>query len=506
MSEASAPLIDRKEKLRIPPQPIPKRPPQERIEDFDEVYLPLSLDVVLKEAARCLQCPAAPCVKACPLRNDIPGALLRLEQGDIIGAADKFRETNNAPEMCGRLCPQECFCEGACVVAKKSRAVAIGRLEAFVADYQRQRYGWPKARPQPPTGQRVVVVGSGPAGLAAAEELAKRGHGVTVFEAWPKPGGILRYGIPSFKLNKSIVDGKVAQLAEMGVQFVTGVRVGQDVAVDELLRQGYAAVFMGVGTGISSSLKVPGENLEGVYSATEFLARGNLPPEDLPPGMRGAINPGRRVVVIGGGDTAMDCVRTAVRLGARQARLRTRTTMADDLVSYRPVAGEFQVLCIYRRTEAEIRGREEERYHAKEEGVDFLFLATPVRFVGDEAGRLVAVRCVRMELGEPDESGRPRPKPIVGSEFEIDADCAVVAVGYRADPLIPQTTPGLEVDDFGFIVADPETGATSRVGIYAGGDDIRGTDWVATAIADGRRAAVAIDEYLRNRDGRRKAA
>lgn len=505
MSQSSMPLVDRKEKLRIPPQPMPKRTTQERIEDFKETYLPLSIEAARTEASRCLQCPAAPCTKACPLHNDIAGALLLLEQGDIVGAANKFRETSNAPEMCGRLCPQELFCEGACVLGKRAGPVAIGRLEAFVSDYQRQHYGLPQPRRVRPTGHRVAVVGSGPAGLAAAEQLAKHGHNVTVFEAWPKPGGILRYGIPSFKLSKAIVDEKVAQIASLGVQFVNNTRVGQDITADELLRQGYDAIFMGVGTGISSSLRIPGENLKGVYSALEFLVRGNLPPEDLPPGMREPISFGRRIVVIGGGDTAMDCVRTAVRL-ARQAKIRTEATLRDELVSYRPTCSQFEVLCVYRRTEAEMRGREEERQHAIQEGVDFLYLTAPIRFVGDEEGRLVAVRCIRMELGEPDETGRPRPRPIVGSEFEIDADCAVVAVGFRADNLVPQTTPGLDVDEFGFIIADPDTGATSRIGIYAGGDDIRGTDWVTTAIADGRRAAVAIDEYLRKQDRRDWAA
>jgi glutamate synthase (NADPH/NADH) small chain len=372
--------------------------------------------------------------------------------------------------MCGRLCPQEQLCEGHCVVGKKNIPVAIGRLEAFIADHG----GRTAPHLAPPAGKIVAVVGSGPAGLAVAEYLAVRGHGVKVFEAWPKPGGVLRYGIPDFKMDKRHVDEQVEYLRGLGVQFVFNVRVGYDVTVDQLFAQGYGAVFLGHGAGRGNKLGAPGEDLPGVYSATDFLVRANLEPEDLPPHMREPVDNGSRVVVIGGGDTAMDCVRTAVRLGA----------------------GE--VCCVYRRTEAEMPGRAEERKNAMEEGVQFVFQATPIRFVGNAAGtRVKAARFQRMELGEPADSGRRRPVPVIGSDFEIGADMVVVAIGYKVEKLIYQTTPGLAATDWGTVQAD-EAGRTSRPGVFAAGDNVRGTDLVVTALADALRAAAAIDEFLRD--------
>jgi len=414
-------------------------------------------------------------MKACPLHNDIPGALALLEAGDFVGAANKFRETSLMPEMCGRLCPQELLCEGSCVVGKKAIPVAIGRLEAFVADYQRQQEGFPMPPIPSPSGQRAAIVGSGPAGLVVAEELAKHGHSIVVYETWPLPGGILRYGIPNFKMDKAIVDEKISCLEKLGVRFVCNTTVGDSVTVDDLLAAGFEAVFLGHGAGQPVKMGIPGEDLKGVYQASEFLVRCNLPPEQLPPSMREPIDVGKRVVVVGGGDTAMDCVRTALRMGAPQ------------------------VQCVYRRSEAEMPGRREEKRNAREEDIPFVYLTAPVGFVGDNNGRIRSLVCQRMELGEPDESGRPRPVPIPGSEFEIGVDTVVLALGYRADKLLQTTTPGLGADKKGLLVIDPETGRTSRPGVFAGGDNVRGPDLVVDAVADGMRAAAAIDEYLRRK-------
>jgi len=471
----SASSLDRKQRLKIPAQTLPKQDPRQRALNWNEVSLPLDEDVARLEALRCIQCPAAPCTKACPLHNDIPGALALAETGDFIGAANKFRETSLMPEMCGRLCPQEHLCEGDCVVGKKAIPVAIGRLEAFVADYQRQREGFPLPVPPSPTGRLAAVIGSGPAGLVVAEELAKQGHSVVVYEAWPLPGGILRYGIPSFKIDKAIVDEKIAFLEKLGVRFICDTTIGDSVTVDDLFAAGFEAIFMGHGAGQPVKMGIPGEDLTGIHQATEFLVRCNLPRQQLPPSMREPIEVGKRVVVVGGGDTAMDCVRTALRMGAPQ------------------------VNCVYRRTEAEMPGRREEKRNAREEGIQFTYLTAPVGFTQHDDGRVRSVICQRMKLGEPDASGRPRPVPIPGSEFEIEADTVVLALGYRADKLLETATPGLDADKKGLLVIDPETGRTSRPGIFAGGDNVRGPDLVVDAVADAKRAAAAMDEYLRRK-------
>ena len=476
MTDSSSPsTLSPKERLKLPPQTLPKQDPRQRSLNWDEVSLPLDEEVAQLEALRCIQCPAAPCMKACPLHNDIPGALALLEAGDFTGAANKFRETSPLPEMCGRLCPQERLCEGACVVGKKGIPVAIGRLEAFAADYQRQREGFPLPPTPTPTGWRVAVVGSGPAGLVVAEELAKWGHSVVVYEAWPLPGGLLRYGIPDFKMNKAIVDEKIAFLERLEVRFVCNTTVGDSVTVDDLLSSGFEAVFLGSGAGQSVKMGIPGEDLTGIYQATDFLVRCNLPPEQLPASLREPIDVGKRVVIVGGGDTAMDCLRTAVRMGAPNVR------------------------CLYRRTEAEMPGCCKEKANSEEEGVRFTYLTAPVAFVDDGKGRVKSVICQLMQLGEPDASGRPRPMPIAGSEFEMEVDTVVLALGYRADKLLQATTPSLDVDRKGLLVIDSETGRTSRPGVFAGGDNVRGPDLVVDAAADAKVAAAAIDEYLRRK-------
>jgi glutamate synthase (NADPH/NADH) small chain len=464
--------IDRKTRLRIPHQPAPKQAPEERVHNWLEVYEDYDLQTAKLEAFRCIQCPAAPCQVACPLDNDIPGALLKLEDGDVLGAAAVFRETNPAPDMCGRLCPQESLCEGNCVVGKIAIPVAIGKLESFAADYERDHGGRVTPAPAPSTGKRVAVVGSGPAGLTVAEVLAKRGHGVKVFDAWPQPGGVLRYGIPGFKMDKRHVDDQVDYLHSLGVQFVFNRMIGRDVPIDQLFEDGYDAVFLGHGAGSAKRVGIPGEDLEGVYTATDFLVRTNLEGDDLPAHMRRPIDVGDRVIVIGGGDTAMDCVRSALRTGADT------------------------VICAYRRNETEMAGREDERRHAKEEGIDFLLRVSPVEFiVGEDDESVGSVRLQRMELGEEDESGRRRPEPVPGSEFDVEADTVVVAIGYQVDPTLFDRIPDLEATDWGSVSAD-DSGRTSRPGVFAAGDNVRGADLVVTALADAKRAAAAIDDYL----------
>ncbi|MGE3960261.1 MAG: NAD(P)-dependent oxidoreductase [Dehalococcoidia bacterium] len=470
-SSGERPQVDRKARFKIPPHRPDKQPAEDRVQNWHEVYFLFDADTARIEAERCIQCPAAPCQKACPVHNDIPGALWLLEQGDFNGAANVFRETSELPEMCGRLCPQERLCEGHCVVGKNALPVAIGKLETFTTEWQRAHGVPAEAAPAPSSGRSVAVVGSGPAGIGVAERLARRGHRVTIYEAWPEPGGVLRYGIPSFKLNKPSVERKFDELEALGVEVRCNVRIGVDLGWEEL-RASADAVFVGIGASEGARLGIAGEDATGVITATEFLVRSNLPPEELPASLRAPLGSPKRVVVVGGGDTSMDCVRSARRLGAEEVTL------------------------VYRRTEAEMQGRVEERTHAIEEGVRFEYLASPTEVLHDEQGRVTGLRCVRMELGEADDTGRRRPHAVEGSEFDIAAEIVVTAIGYNVDPDWGVAVPSLTRDRWDRLVVDPETMQTNLAGVFAGGDDVNGADLVVTALADAHRAADAIDRYL----------
>jgi glutamate synthase (NADPH/NADH) small chain len=480
-------MLNRRERYDIDVHKPAKQDAQERVHNWNEVYETYTPELAVLEAQRCLLCEHAPCMQACPLHNDIPAAFFHLGNGDVLAAAEKFYETSNMPDVCGRICPQEKLCEGACVVGARKPPVTIGKLEAYVADYVRHNYGHLRRERAAPTGRRVAVIGGGPAGMTVAEELAVRGHSVTVYEMWPMPGGLLLYGIPNFKLDKEVVLAKLDYLHELGVQFVCNYHAGKEHPVEDLLHTGahgagYDLLFLGYGAVKGGAMKIEGEELKNVYQATEYLVRGNLPPELLPPQWAGTANGGadpkphvgKVTVVVGAGDTAMDCVRTARRLDPAT-----------------------QVYCLYRRTEAEMLGRMEERIHAKEEGVIFECLTLPIRFVGNAKGEVAAAQCVRMELGPPDAKGRRSPVPIEGSNFTIACDTVALAIGYNADTEIPETTPALHTTKWGTVVVkSEETGETEREDIYAAGDAVRGADLVVTAVAAARKAAASMDRKL----------
>lgn len=455
---------------------MPEQSPADRTRNFDEVALGYTEEQAVLEASRCLGCKKPLCVDGCPVRIAIPDFIAAVRRRDFAEAARIVRSANSLPAICGRVCPQEDQCEQVCVLARRYEPVAIGRLERFVADWEAAHSTGAKSlETAPPSGYRVAVVGSGPAGLTAAGELAKMGHEVTVFEALHEPGGVLIYGIPEFRLPKRIVRAEVEYLRSLGVKFKVNTIIGRTLTVDDLLdREGFDAVFLGTGAGLPVFLNIPGENLNGVYSANEFLTRVNLMKAYLFPQYDTPIRVGKRVAVIGGGNTAMDSARTALRLGPEK------------------------VFLIYRRSRTEMPARIEEIQHGEEEGIEFMMLTNPVRFIG-ENGWLKAVECIRMELGEPDESGRRRPVPIPGSEFVLEIDTCIVAVGNRPNSLVPSTTPGLQTGRHGTVVVDEETFATTRPGVFAGGDIVTGAATVILAMGAGKQAAAAIDKYVRSR-------
>ncbi len=463
---------EKKKRIQVPRQKMPEQEAKVRAKNFDEVPFGYNPDLAKLEASRCLQCKKPACVQGCPVSIDIPGFIWLILQEDFGGAARKLKEMNSLPAVCGRVCPQEDQCEKVCILGKKGDPVAIGRLERFAADYEQAQGEFTMPEKAPPTGKKVAVVGSGPAGLTLAGDLIKKGHQVTIFEALHKTGGVLVYGIPEFRLPKAIVQAEVDYLEKIGVEIRTNMVIGKIYTVDELMANGYDAVFLGTGAGLPTFMNIPGENLNGVYSANEYLTRSNLMKAYLFPQYDTPIAKGKKVAVLGGGNVAMDSARTALRLGA------------DD------------VYIVYRRSKKELPARIEEVHHAEEEGVQFHFLTLPVEILGNEEGWVCGMKCQRMELGEPDESGRRRPIAVPGSEFTLEVDMVVVAIGTGANPLIPSTTPDLQTSKWGYIVADAETGATSKKGVYAGGDIVTGSATVILAMGAGRKAADAIHKYL----------
>lgn len=449
---------------------MPEQPPHERIKNFNEVPYGYSKEIAIKEAQRCLQCKNKSCMKGCPVEIDIPGFINCIALGDFEKAAEVIKAKNNLPAISGRVCPYEEQCEGECTLKKLGEPVAIGRLERFIADYERNK-GAKIPEKVKPTGKKIAVVGSGPAGLTCAGDLAKMGHAVAVFEALHDPGGVLMYGIPEFRLPKVIVKSEVEYIKKLGVDIRYDVVVGKTINVDELMKQ-YDAVFIGTGAGLPNWLDIPGENLDGVYSANEFLTRVNMMKAYKFPEYDTPVKIGRVVATFGAGNVAMDCARTALRLGAEKSFI------------------------LYRRTEAEMPARAEEIEHAKQEGVIFRLLTNPIRFNGDEKGHLKEVDFIKMQLGEPDESGRRRPVPIPGSEEKMAIDTALVAIGQSPNPLIPHAMKDLKIGKHGNIITDDD-GRTSVPGVFAGGDIATGAATVILAMGAGKRAARAIDSYLK---------
>ncbi|MBN1947498.1 MAG: NADPH-dependent glutamate synthase [Bradymonadales bacterium] len=469
------PVLTVKDRLKIPVQPMPEQPPQERIHNVREVPLGYTPEQAMREADRCIRCKKPTCIDGCPVNIDIPGFISLISEGKFLEAAALIKKRNLLPAVCGRVCPQEEQCQLHCMVAKSlkdpSKAVQIGKLERFVADYERAQGELPVPELPPKTGKKVAVVGSGPAGLTVAGDLILLGHDVTIFEALHKPGGVLIYGIPEFRLPKAIVQQEVQYLQKLGVEVKYNYIIGKIRSVEELLDQ-YDAVFIGTGAGLPNFLGIPGENLLGVFSANEFLTRANLmkaydfPHSDTP------IYRPKNLAVVGGGNVAMDSARTGLRLGAES------------------------VTIVYRRTEKEMPARIEEVHHAKEEGVKFDLLRNPVRIVGDEKGWVKGMEVIKMELGEPDASGRRRPVPVPGSEYFTEFDAVVVAIGNSPNPLIPRETPDLRTQRWGGVIVDEQTMRTSKKGVFAGGDIVLGAATVILAMGHGRQAARSIQEYL----------
>ncbi len=467
--------ISPKERMKIPRHEMPEQEANERSTNFEEVNYGYTPELAMEEAIRCIQCKDPVCIAGCPVNVKIDEFIGLVAEGKFLEAAQKIKEDNALPAICGRVCPQEDQCEQVCVIGKKHEPVAIGNLERFVADYERNSGKVILPKVQAPTGKKVAIVGSGPAGLSCANDLIQWGHEVTVFEALHEPGGVLLYGIPEFRLPKSIVHEELDNLKKLGVKFVTNTVIGRSITIDELLEdEGFDSVFIGVGAGLPWFMGIPGENLNGVYAANEFLTRVNL--------MKAYNNEeydspvfdckGKNVAVVGGGNTAMDAVRTAKRLGAKN------------------------VYIIYRRSEKEMPARIEEIKHAKEESVEFKVLNNPIEFLGNDEGWLTGIKCVKMELGEPDDSGRRRPVPIKDSEYIIDVDMVVISIGNGSNPLIKQTTPDIDTSRKGTLVVNEETMKTSKDKVYAGGDIVTGGATVILAMGAGRKAAKAIHEEL----------
>ncbi|MCK5784173.1 MAG: NADPH-dependent glutamate synthase [Desulfobacterales bacterium] len=456
----------------IPRQPMPEQAPEVRSKNFEEVPTGQSPETAMREAERCLQCKKPACVDGCPVGVDIPGFISLVKEGKFTAAISKVWEKNGLPAVCGRVCPQELQCEGKCIVGKKNEPVAIGNLERFVADYERMNKKASLPEKAAPTGKKIAVVGSGPSGLTVAGDLILKGHEVTLFEAFHKPGGVLVYGIPEFRLPKEIVFSEVAGLEKLGVKLECNAVVGRTISLDELFEEGYDAIYIGVGAGLPRFLNVPGENLIGILSANEYLTRSNLMKAYRYPEYDTPVIKGKNVITLGAGNVAMDSARTALRLGAETSRI------------------------VYRRSRDEVPARAAEVHHAEEEGVEFFFLTNPTKFLGNEKGRLTGMEGLKMELGEPDDSGRRRPIPIEGSEFELECDLAIIAVGAGANPLLTQSTEGLKLNKWEYIEADEKTGKTSKKGVWAGGDIVTGSATVILAMGAGRQAADSIHDYL----------
>jgi glutamate synthase (NADPH/NADH) small chain len=465
--------LPKHERMKLPRQSMPAQDAEVRARNFHEVALGYPEDTALMESLRCLQCKRPKCVEGCPVGVDIPAFIERLKEGDMPGAVRSLKADNNLPAICGRVCPQETQCEAVCVLGKKQEPVAIGRLERYVADWDLAHPSPPPEVP-PPSGKKVAIIGCGPAGLTCAGDLARYGHQVTIFESLHAPGGVLIYGIPEFRLPKQIVHAEVDYVRSLGVEIRLNTVVGKTYTLDELLKeQGYDAAFLGTGAGLPMFMHIPGENYNGVYSANEFLTRVNLMKAYLFPDWDTPVKVGTKVAVIGAGNVAMDSARCAKRLGADEVHI------------------------VYRRSPEEVPARAEEVHHAEEEGIIFDFLTNPIEIYGDEKGWVRGMRCIRMKLGEPDASGRRRPLPIDGSEFDMDMDMVVMALGTRPNPLVFTDSGGLERTRWGTVVADEETGKTTKDRVWAGGDIVTGAATVISAMGAGKRAAADIDRFLR---------
>ncbi len=451
---------------------MPEQEPAIRARNFLEVPTGYTPKMAQEEAARCLQCKKPGCVAGCPVSVDIPGFIDLLAHGDMTGAIRNLWSKNALPAVCGRVCPQEIQCEGKCIVGRKGEPVAIGNLERFCADYERE-FGTGELPPKSaPTGKRIAVVGSGPSGLTVAGDLIQKGHDVTILEAFHKPGGVLVYGIPEFRLPKDIVAQEVHFLERLGVRVECNAVVGRTVSLDELFEQGYDAVYVGVGAGLPRFMNLPGENLVGILSANEYLTRANLMKAYKFPEVDTPIPMGKNVVVLGAGNVAMDSARTAMRLGADNVKI------------------------VYRRSREEMPARTAEIHHAEEEGIEMFLLTNPTKYLGNDRGRLTGMECLRMELGEPDDSGRRRPVAIKGSEFHMECDLCIVAVGSGANPLLTSETPDMKLNDWGYVMTDEKTGKTTKRGVWAGGDIVTGAATVILAMGAGRQAADSIHDYL----------